>query len=239
MVKTSKLIWYLGLAGVLASGVLNAFFLVETLRMVTIQVPNHTLEPYQTIGANDITTKQVPRTSLDADTITSNLVGKVTAMTIPQGDQVQSFELAKQGSMAQVIQNLYTAYPNYAFAQIQVQYSGLSQTVQPGQHVNFIANNMTYSNVWVLSVSYPNGSSGAASAVSQAVNSFVSVNPTPSSSGGTMTMLIGAPWSTVQALMAASNTQVVMGNVAAQYSFGQPPANQSVQSPSMPPIKNR
>ena len=227
MVKTSRLIWYAGLVGVLASGTLNVLFLVESMRMVTIQVPSHTLEPYQTIGANDVTTKQVSATSLDADAVTGNLVGRVTAMTIAQGDQVQHFEIAQQGSMAQVIQNLYVTHPNDAFAQIQVQNNGLSQTVQPGQHVNFIANNMTYPDVWVLSVTNP--TNGMSSAVSQAVTNFVSVNPPASSSGGTLTMLIGAPWSTVQALMSAGNTQVVMGNVGVPYSLGTPPVNQAVQ----------
>ncbi len=228
--KTSKLIWLLGLVGVAASGVLNAIFLYESTRMVTIQVPSHTLEPYQTIGSNDMTTKQIEAKDLEADAVTENLVGRVTAMTIPQGDQVQRFELAKQGSMAQVIQNLYLTHPKLAFAQIQVQNTGLSQTVQPGQHVNFVANNMTYPNVWVLSVTNPNGQTSISGAISQALTNDVSLNPPSTSSSQPLTMLIGADWPTVQALMSAGDTQVVMGNVGVQYSLGTPPVNQSVSN---------
>ena len=196
-----------------------------------IQVPSHTLEPYQTIGSGDITTKQIEAKDLDADAVTENLVGRVTAMTIPQGDQVQNFELAQQGSLAQVIQNLYLSHPNMAFAQIQVQNTGLSQTVQPGQHVNFVANNMTYPDVWVLSVMNPNVQTGVSSAISQAVTNYVSLNPPTTPSGGTLTMLIGADWPTVQSLMAAGNTQIVMGNVGTQYTLGTPPVNQSTPNP--------
>ncbi len=228
MVKTSKIVWYAGIVSVVVSGALNVIFLVETLREVTIQVPSHTLQPYETITANDVTTKQVPIKVLDADTLTGNLIGKITATMIPQGDQIQSFEIAEQGSMAQVIQNLYLTHPNYAFAQIQVQATGLNQTIQSEQKVNFFANNITYPNVLVLSITSPNNPTGLSNAVNRAVNNFVSVTPTTTPSVGTLTLLIGAPWPTVQALMSSGNIQVVMGNVGAQYTLGSPPVNQDV-----------
>lgn len=228
LVKASKLTWYAGIAGVVLSGALNAIFLIESTHMVTIQVPTHTLQPYETIQASDVTTKRVSAKSLNADTLKGNLVGKVTSMTIPEGDPIQSFEIAQQGSMAQVIQSLYQKYPNYAFADIQVQDNALSQTVQPGQHATFIANNIPYPDVWVLSVSNPSEqTSNIGSQVGQAVSNFVTAAPSTStsSSGGTLTFLIGAPWSTVQTLM-NSTPQVVMGNSGTtQYTLGSPPVN--------------
>ncbi len=242
MVKTSRLIWYAGLTGVVASGALNALFLVESLHRVTIQVPSHTLEPYQTIGTNDVTTRQISAKDLDTDAVTGNLVGRVTAMTIPQGDQVQSFELAKQGSMAQVIQHLYMTHPNLSFAQIQVQSTQFATAVQPGQHISLSVNGITYPNVWVLSVTDASGNtSSIGSQVSQAVSNFVNINPSSQSGNSSpLTFMIGAPWPTVQALMSSANTQVVMGNVGAtQYSLGSPPVNQNQSTTTTLPMVNQ
>lgn len=229
MVKVSKLVWYAGLAGVFASGALNALFLMETAHMVTVQVPTHTLVPYQTIQANDVKVIQVPAKSLNLDTLKGNVIGRVTSMTIPQGDPIQSFEIARQGSMAEAIQHLYLTHPDYAFAQIHIQDSGLP--IQPGQHVNFVAGNAAYPNVWVLSAK----AGSSSNSVSEVVNSFVNAAP-PTPGSGTLTLLIGAPWSTVQALLSSSSVQVVMGHVGTTYSLGSPPVNQGL-SPNIPSVK--
>jgi hypothetical protein len=240
LVKTSRIFWYTGILAIVASGVVNGFALEEGLRIVTVQVPTHTLSPYQTITASDVTTKKIPASALDIGTVKGSVIGRITAMTIPQGDQIQNFEIAQQGSLAQVIQNLYQTNPNDAFAQIQVPESQLNQTIQPGQHINLTANGIVYQNVWVLSVTDPNGTTqNVGSEISNAVTNFVSVTPSSSTpTGGNMTLLIGGAWPTVQSLMNASNIQVVMGNtdgnaVQQQYNFGSPPVSQSSTTNAM------
>ncbi len=262
--KLSKLSWYLGISGVVLSGAFNVVFLYETLGMVTIEVPSRTLQPYHAISSNDIKTRMIPKSSLLPDAVTGNLVGRITKLEIPQNDQFQSFELASQGSMAQVIQSLYIQNPQLAFTQVSIPNSQLNQSIQANQYVNFISNNIVYPHVWVLSISVSGQNMSLGSQISGAINSFTnsaisSSSSSSSSSNGSLTVLIGAPWSTIQSLMNTNNVEVVLGNVGngassspsspsgQQFSLGSPPVSQqqntipsyasqpTYQQPSSPP----
>ncbi|PWI56572.1 SAF domain-containing protein [Sulfoacidibacillus thermotolerans] len=237
MAKIYQIALGAGIVGVFASGVLNVMALHGAVKTISVEETNQTIPAYTTITQNEVHVVQMPIEALQADTITQNVVGKVTTMSIPAGSPFQTFELSAQGNLFSTIQHLSQTYPNLTFVQIDVENNLLSAGVQPGQHVTLLANGTAFPNIWVLSVSTDvNATNGA---INAAISSAFGQN-TPNVTA----MLIGAPWGTIQALMNAKNVQVIAGTVGgsefqntapyptASASEGAPPPSGLAQPPA-------
>ena len=242
-IRGSKILMLFGTLGIVFSGALNALFLYESFSYQTIEEPVQNLPPYHLITKQDIKYVQVAKSSLPAQYFQGNLIGRTTSIETPMNQPVQSFELAKQNSYAQVISNLYQSNPNLAFTQISILSNALNETIQPNQYVTLVANGITYPHVLVLSVSNSSGAlsqGGISQDISSAITNFVSSSSSATtSSSQPLYALVGATWPTIQSLMTAQNIQVVLGNTGQglssvtntpNYTLGSPPVTASTST---------